>query len=117
MFDRLQLFVPEGDRESKTTPVDIHDRWVVRLLKTCGKLFGGATSYGRGVGVWTSGPHFHWDRVTVIEVWADASHRRHATRIRTLERELLKMGRALRQEAVGVIIDGKLKLFNIGDHS
>lgn len=67
---RLQVFVPEGDRASKTIPVDLQDRWVVRLLRRCADLFEGATSYGRGVGVWKDKRgRFHWDRVTVIESW------------------------------------------------
>ncbi len=114
MYDRLQLFVPEGDRESKTTPVDLHDRWVVRLLRTCGKLFGGATSYGRGVGVWTSGPRFHWDRVTVIEAWADVAHPRHGRRVDAVTRELLTMGRALRQDAVACVVNGELHIYPTG---
>lgn len=112
--DRLQLFIPEGDRESKTKPVDLHDRWVIRLLEVCGRFFGGATSYGRGVGVWTSGPHFYWDRVTVVEVWADPRKPGHAVRIRRLKRELEAMRRALRQEAVLYIINGTVMLFRGG---
>ncbi|GEM_PF-6244613 len=51
-YDRIERFVPEGDRRSKTTPVDLHDRWVIRLMRLCTELFGGATAYGRGVGAW-----------------------------------------------------------------
>ncbi len=114
MFDRLELFVPDGDRESKTTPVDLHDRWVIRLMKTCGKLFTGATSFGRGVGVWTSGPRFYWDRVTVIEAWADTRKPDHGKRLRTMVRDLRNMGLALRQKAVACIINGELCIFPIG---
>lgn len=117
LFDRLQVFVPEGDRESKTMPVDIHDRWDVRSLKTCGRPFGGATSYGCGVGARTSGQRFYWDSVTVIEMWTDPSHPRHPKRLDDLTRELLRMGHALSQETVGVLMGGKLKLFKIGGRS
>ena len=113
VFDRLELFVPEGNRESKTTPVDLHDRWVIRLMETCGKLFTGATSFGRGVGVWTSGPRFYWDRVTVIEAWADTRKPDHARRIDAMIRALIKMGRALRQKVVGCVVGGELQLFEI----
>lgn len=116
-FDRLQLFVPEGDRLSKTMPVDLHDKWVVRLLRACGKLFGGATSYGRGVGVWTSGRWFYWDRVTVIEVWADPNHPRHAERLRLLSREVHAMRRGLRQRAALCIINGRLNYIEGGSRS
>ncbi|MBI4617105.1 MAG: hypothetical protein HY720_26060 [Planctomycetes bacterium] len=104
-FDRLQLFVPEGDRASKAIPVDLHDRWVVRLLSLCGDLFGGATSYGRGVGVWKSGRGKLWDRVTVVEVWAKRDVPDREKKMERLERRLREMGRALRQEAVAFAIN------------
>jgi len=56
---RVLVFVPEGDRTSKTIPVDLQDKWTVRLLKLFARLFGGATAYGRGVGVWRSGKQTH----------------------------------------------------------
>ena len=51
----MLIFVPEGQRESTEVPVDLQDRWVTKLLGVCCDLFGGATSYGRGVGVWQGG--------------------------------------------------------------
>ena len=115
-FDRIQLFVPEGDRASKTTPVDLHDRWVIRLLRACGRLFGGATSYGRGVGVWTEARWFYWDRVTVIEAWAHANHPRHVGRLHRLSREIHAMRRGLHQKAALCIINGRLRYFRGGSN-
>lgn len=106
-YDRLQLFVPDGDRESKATPVDLHDRWVVELLRLCGKLFGGATAYGRGVGIWMSGTDLCWDRVTVIEVCVDRSLPDRLGRLARLERRLRAMGRTLQQEAVLFTINNR----------
>lgn len=114
LFDRLQLFVPDARLESKATPVDLHDRWVVLLMRTCANLFGGATSYGRGAGVWKSGDDYFWDRVTVGEAWADTRKADHAERVATLVREMRDMGLALRQEAVALIIAGELYIFPIG---
>ena len=51
-----------------------------------------------------------WDRVTVIEVWVETSQPSHRERLRRLQALLLDMGRALRQEAVGAIIRGRLKI-------
>ncbi len=116
-FDRIQLFVPEGDRRSKTTPVDLHDKWVIRMLRVTGRLFGGATSYGRGVGVWTGGRRFYWDRVTVVEIWADANHPRHLARLKRLGREIHAMRRGLRQRAALCIINGEMKYFRGGSRS
>lgn len=113
VFDRLQLFVPDARLESKATPVDLHDRWVVRLMRTCADLFGGATSYGRGAGVWKSGEDYYWVRVTVVEAWADRTKPDHAQRITALLDALEEMGRSLRQEAVAWVIEGRLEVFEV----
>lgn len=103
----LQVFVPEGDRVSSTIPVDLHDRWVVRLLRRCADLFEGATAYGRGVGVWKDPRgRTHWDRVTVIESWIDLSLPTLQRRIAALWRDIERMRVQLRQQAVGCILDG-----------
>lgn len=108
MFDRLQLFVPEGDRESTSVPVDLQDRWAVRLLDRCADLFGGATCYGRGVGVWRDDRGTkHWDRVTVIEVWLDPLEPKLSARLDTLGRVLERMRRDLRQVVVGMMHNGE----------
>lgn len=114
LFDRLQLFVPDARLQSKATPVDLHDRWVVLLMRTCADLFGGATSYGRGAGVWKSGDDYFWDRVTVVEAWADTMKADHAGRVDALIGNMLDMGRELRQEAVALIISGQLCIIPTG---
>ncbi len=113
MFDRLQLFVPDARLESRETPVDLHDRWVIRLRRTCADLFTGATSYGRGTGVWKSGRAYYWDCVTVVEAWADTRKTDHAARVGALSRERIEMGRALRQKAVACVFNGALQVINI----
>ncbi len=113
MFDRLELFVPDARLVSKTTPVDLHDRWVIRLMRTCADLFGGATSHGRGTGVWKSGGEYYWDRVTVIEAWADRTKSDHPQRVKALLDALEEMGRALKQEAVAWVVEGRLVVVTI----
>jgi len=113
VFDRLQLFVPDARLESKTTPVDLHARWVVRLMRICADLFGGATSYGRGTGAWKSGEDHYWDRVTVVEAWADTKKRGHVHRLEALTTELTNMGQALRQKAVAYVVNGGLQVMDI----
>ena len=107
-YDRIELFVPEGDRRSKTTPVDLHDRWVIRLLRLCTELFGGATAYGRGVGAWKSGARLHWDRVTVIEVWMRRTGAEVQQKLHVLREAMVLMGRGLNQEAVACTIGNKM---------
>lgn len=72
--EMIQVFIPEGDRDDKSIPVDLHDRWAIRLLALCSELFGGATPYGRGVGVWEGSRARCWDRVTVVEAWYAPGH-------------------------------------------
>ena len=106
---QLLIFVPEGRRESTDVPVDLQDRWVMRLLGLCCELFGGATSYGRGVGVWkdVQGGRTHWDRVTVIESRFGSALRQKKGWMKRLTRVLEKMRKELRQKEVACIIDGK----------
>lgn len=105
----VQIFVPEGNRDDNTMPVDLHDRWVVRMLALCGELFGGATSYGRGVGVWQGRRRLCWDRVTVIEAWRDPTVVDARGRLNRLMRNLRIMGRALRQSAVAYTMHQTIK--------
>ena len=110
----IQVFVPEGDRTDKSIPVDLNDRWVIRLLEVCSELFGGATSYGRGVGVWEGSRARCWDRVTVVEAWFELSARRLSRRLTRLTRVLTAMGHALHQEAVAAMIGGEMLVLHIG---
>ena len=106
---QLLVFVPEGQRKSTEVPVDLQDRWVMKLLGLCSELFGGATAYGRGVGVWKDeqSGETHWDRVTVVESWIDPALRRKKGWMNRLTRALEKMCGELRQKEVGCIINGR----------
>ncbi|MBI3269591.1 MAG: hypothetical protein HYZ53_11260 [Planctomycetes bacterium] len=107
-YHRLLVFVPEGDRTSKSLPVDLQDRWVIKLLNLFAELFGGATAYGRGVGVWRDpAARTYWDRVTVIESWVDPALLNRSRRMNRLGRTLSRMCAALNQRVVGCILDGK----------
>lgn len=110
----VQVFIPEGDRTDKSIPVDLHDRWVIRLLSLCSDLFGGATSYGRGVGVWDGVTGRCWDRVTVVEAWFDPNLPGFEKRARRLMRCLASMGRALHQKAIAAMMANNFTLIKIG---
>ncbi len=110
----VQVFIPEGDRTDKSIPVDLHDRWVIRLLGVCTDLFGGATSYGRGAGAWDGPRGRCWDRVTVVEAWYDPLVPDFARRVRRLRRHLAAMGRALRQDVVAAILNREFIVVRIG---
>lgn len=110
-YSQLYIFVPEGQRASTETPVDVQDRWVMKLLRLCSELFGGATAYGRGVGVWRpdtgKNAKTHWDRVTVIQAWIKPELPEKEERLTRLGRKLTEMRRDLRQEEVGCILNGE----------
>ncbi len=105
----MLIFVPEGLRKSRQIPVDLHDKWVMKLLKMCAKSFGGATAYGRGVGAWKSGQKTYWDRITVLELWIDPSIKRLANRMDRLFSKLQVMCKDLNQDQIGVILNGNWK--------
>ncbi len=108
---QIIVFVPEGQRRTTEVPIDLQDKWVMKLLHLCSKLFGGATAYGRGVGVWIprrmQNPKTHWDRVTVIECWVAPDTPEIKQRMKRLARDLKKMRQELRQKEVAAIIDGE----------
>jgi hypothetical protein len=118
---QLLIFVPEGQRESASIPVDLQDRWVSRLMTECTHLFGGATAYGRGVGAWREGDApdapIHWDRVTVVECWIDPELRDWKRRLGVVAATLGEMGRELNQKAVACILNGRWKTYESSGHA
>lgn len=108
----MLVFVPEGQRESTEIPVDLQDRWVTKLLGVCCDLFGGATAYGRGVGVWKEERtgRGHWDRVTVIESWIDPDLPQLEGKMNKLGEALEEMRKKLGQKEVVYIRDGRWKV-------
>jgi hypothetical protein len=115
LWQRLQVFVPEGGRKPGTKPVDLVDAWVIRLLETLTDLFGGATAYGRGFGVWKFRGKVAWDRVTVVESGIPpASPARHRKWMDDVIRLLQAMRGQLRQKAVAYAIDGQMFFVSAG---
>src|SRR5712691_7650609 len=65
----LVLFIPSVDRDSQ--PID-QDTWVHRALETLGALFGGATAFPQGQGVWrddAQGGRLVFDEPVVINCY------------------------------------------------
>jgi len=103
---RLLVFVPEGERTPKSVPVELHDPWTTHLLRLLAGFFGGATAYGRGVGVWrNAASEIIWDRVTVVESWIRPDV--PDAQMDELWQELEKMRVDLKQDRVGCILDGE----------
>jgi hypothetical protein len=99
----LVLFIPSVDRYSK--PI-AQGKWVEEALRVLGELFGGATAFPRGRGVWRDdarGGLLVYDKPVVIQCYTSE---RLISRLSSRLREfLVRMGSETRQGAVGLVID------------
>jgi hypothetical protein len=99
----LVVFIPSHDRADR--PID-QEHWVDEGLRTLGTLFGGATAFPQGKGVWrddAQGGRLIFDQPVIIQCYtSETSLGRHAGPLREF---LLRMGREAHQGAVGFVID------------
>ena len=99
----LVLFIPSVDRNAD--PVG-QAEWVNRALEVLGTLFGGATAFPQGRGVWRDdarGGNLVFDDPVVIQCYTgEALIEQQAERLRDF---LRAMGRGTNQGAVGFVID------------
>ena len=99
----LVLFIPSQDRDEE--PID-QDFWRDEALTALGRLFGGATAYPKGKGVWRDddqGGKLLFDGPIVVQCYtSEAALRRQAGALREF---LIRMGTECRQGAVGFVID------------
>jgi hypothetical protein len=99
----LVLFIPSRDRADRA--ID-QGYWVEEALKTLGTLFGGATAFPQGKGVWrddAQGGKLLFDEPVIIQCYA--SEQAIESRTADLKRFLHRMGREARQGAIGLVID------------
>lgn len=99
----LVLFIPSVDRDEK--PID-QERWVNEALRLLGKLFGGATAFPQGRGVWRDderGGQLVFDQPTIIQCYTNEQALESG--VDELSKFLRRMGTETRQGAVGLIID------------
>ncbi len=100
----LVLFIPSKDRVD--TPID-QAFWVDEALKELGRLFGGATAFPQGKGVWrddAQGGKLLFDEPVVIQCYS--SERMLEQQAESLRRFLHRMGSEARRGAIGLVIDG-----------
>jgi hypothetical protein len=99
----LVLFIPSKDRTDQ--PID-QGYWVREALRVLGKLFGGASAFPQGKGVWRDDAQHGkllFDEPVVIQCYtSERSLESHALALRDF---LHRMGREARQGAVGLVID------------
>ena len=100
----LVLFIPSKDRRNQ--PID-QRFWVEEALNVLGTLFGGATAYPKGRGIWrdnAQGGKLLFDEPVVIQCYT--SEYLLEEKMEPLRDFLHRMGRQARQGAVGLVIDG-----------
>jgi hypothetical protein len=100
----LVLFIPSKDRGDQ--PID-QGYWVDETLKALGMLFGGATAFPQGKGVWrddAQGGKLLFDEPVVIQCYT--SEHMLENQVLPLRDFLHRMGREARQGAIGLVIDG-----------
>ena len=99
----LVLFIPSKDRMNQ--PID-QAYWVGEALRELGMLFGGATAFPQGQGVWrddAQGGRLLFDEPVVIQCYT--SEQALEQQAPALREFLHRMGREARQGAVGLVID------------
>jgi len=99
----LVLFVPSVDRGGK--PI-AQGHWVDQALEVLGQLFGGATAFPKGRGVWRDdarGGKLIYDKPVVIQCYT--SERLIMRSTAPLRDFLVRMGTETKQGAVGLVID------------
>jgi hypothetical protein len=99
----LVLFVPSKDRTDQQ--ID-QEYWVGEALRVLGVLFGGATAFPQGKGVWrddAQGGQLLFDEPVVIQCYtSEQSLEQQAPALRDF---LYRMGREAQQGAIGLVID------------
>ena len=99
----LVLFVPSVDRREE--PID-QEYWETESLTVLGHLFGGATAFPQGRGVWRDdqqGGRLVFDEPVIVQCYTSLEAiDEHAEELRSF---LVRMGKETGQGAVGFVID------------
>jgi hypothetical protein len=99
----LVLFVPSVDRYGQ--PIE-QEYWVTETLAVFGRLFGGATAFPQGRGVWRDdarGGQLIFDAPVIVQCYTtEPALEGNAEELRVF---LVRLGREGRQGAVGFVID------------
>ncbi len=99
----LVLFIPSRDRFDEA--ID-QEHWVDQTLEALGSMFGGATAFPQGRGVWrdeAQGGKLLYDEPVVIQCYT--SENALEVQAEVLREFLIRMGTEARQGAIGLVID------------
>jgi hypothetical protein len=99
----LVLFVPSVDRFDETIE---QEHWVTETLTVLGSLFGGATAFPQGRGVWRDdarGGRLIFDAPVIVQCYTtESALEENADSLRGF---LVRMGEETRQGAIGLVVD------------
>lgn len=104
----IVLFIPSVERDGKT-PVE-QDHWVTAALEAFGKLFGGATAFPKGRGVWRDGANegkLVFDAPVVCHCYTNRDQIADDAKLDALHAFCRCMGKGANQGEVGLVIDGE----------
>jgi len=99
----LVLFIPSVDRNE--LPID-QERWESEALTVLGNLFGGATAFPQGRGVWRDderGGRLVFDAPVIVQCYTSVEAIDESAD--DLRAFLVRLGEEARQGAVGFVID------------
>ena len=99
----LVLFIPSVDRDDQ--PID-QAHWEKEALETLGRLFGGATAFPQGRGVWRDderGGRLVYDAPVIVQCYTN--ERALEEHVDELREFLVRLGESTRQGAVGLVVD------------
>jgi hypothetical protein len=98
------LIVPSHDKNKKELPNQ--DVWADTALRFLGDLYGGATAFSAYAGIYKdkSTGNLLWDKPILIESYAAMKDVKDEQKLQALVDFMKRMGRELRQLAVGVVI-------------
>jgi hypothetical protein len=111
----LVMFIPSHDRSGSEIDQEF---WVEETFVVLGKLFGGATAYPKGRGVWrddAQGGKLLFDEPVVFQCYtSEALIELH---FETICQFCVRLGTEAKQGAVGIVIDRKYHEIAFPDNS
>lgn len=113
----VQIFLPSVTRDERPLPGG-QAAWVEECLSVLGRLFGGATAFPPGRGVWRDderGGRLVFDETVIVLAYV-AEELLTGAAGTELHEWLLKFGRETDQGEVGVVVDGTYRGFRNFGH-
>ena len=104
----IVLFIPSVERDG-VTPIE-QEHWVTAALETFGALFGGATAFPKGRGVWRDSANegkLVFDEPVVCHCYTSRDQVEDDAKLDMLHEFCRRMGKGANQGEIGLVIDGE----------